>query len=69
MEEDNRKKREQKVHISIKKRVNRVMLNTAAIISAKYGKGMVVLCGPHPEQTVGLEYFTLQMILSAMPAA
>jgi len=44
-----------------------VMRSKSTIIYGKYGQGTVVLCGPHPEQTTGLEEFTWQMILKAIP--
>jgi len=43
------------------------MRRKATIISGKYGQGNVILCGPHPEQTIGLEDFTWKMIARALP--
>lgn len=35
------------------------------IIQTSYGRGRVVLCGPHPEHTQGLEEWTWELLLSA----
>jgi len=43
------------------------MRRKATILKGKFGRGHVVLCGPHPEQTVGLEEFTWNMIAAAFP--
>jgi predicted deacylase len=34
-----------------------VMSNSPAIVASRYGKGRVICCSPHPEQTKGLEQF------------
>ena len=31
------------------------MVNSPALVSGVCGKGRVILCSPHPEQTAGLE--------------
>ncbi|CAF1023149.1 unnamed protein product [Didymodactylos carnosus] len=45
----------------------RTMIGKAAIIKSSYGCGSVVLCGPHPETTEGLEQFTFNLIMEAAP--
>jgi glutamine amidotransferase-like uncharacterized protein len=40
------------------------MNGKASIISGMYGQGKVVLVGPHPEQTKGLEEDTFRLISS-----
>eukprot|EP01084_Bolivina_argentea_P207636 354224_1 len=43
------------------------MNNKACIIGGHYNKGKVVLCGPHPEQTLDLSGFTLKLLKSVLP--
>lgn len=38
-----------------------------SIIGGTYGKGKVILCGPHPETTPNLENFACQLITSVAP--
>ncbi len=38
------------------------MMRKAAIVQGRFGKGNVILCGPHPEATPGLENFTWKLI-------
>ncbi len=45
----------------------RKMKRKSTIIRGRYGRGKVVLCGPHPEQTEGLEEFTWKLIEHAFP--
>ena len=42
------------------------LLGQSCILKSKYGKGTVVVCGPHPEQTNGLENFTYEIIRMAL---
>ena len=51
-----------KIIAKIKQGINDKMKNKAAIICGKYGKGKVLLCGPHPEQTKELKQFTLNLL-------
>jgi len=46
--------------------LNNKMIYNPAIIRYKLGKGVFILCGPHPEQTEGLEKFTRAMILNKL---
>lgn len=39
----------------------------SAIVGGNFGNGRVVLCGPHPETTSGLEDLTLEILLSVLP--
>lgn len=41
------------------------LIGKACILKSKYGKGNVVVCGPHPEQTKGLEKLTYKLIMMA----
>ena len=43
------------------------MRRRATVLAGKFGRGNVVLCGPHPEQTAGLQDFTWRMICAALP--
>ena len=33
-----------------------LMVDTPAIVAARYGRGRVIWCSPHPEQSDGLDY-------------
>jgi hypothetical protein len=46
-------------------RVRSKMRAKPCIVRTVYGLGRVVLCGPHPEHTVGLEDWTWELLLSA----
>jgi len=48
-------------------KVAKKMVGLATIVRGKCGKGSVVLCGPHPEQTKGLQDFTWELISSVVP--
>lgn len=48
------------------KKVRTKMMKKVAIVSGLCGNGRVILCGPHPEATEGLEDYTLSLITSAM---
>eukprot|EP01085_Mycamoeba_gemmipara_P003606 Mycagemm_TRINITY_DN10289_c2_g9::TRINITY_DN10289_c2_g9_i1::g.3606::m.3606 type:complete len:235 gc:universal TRINITY_DN10289_c2_g9_i1:998-294(-) len=58
-----------RVLATIKEGVNGVkrMNRRATIVAGKYGRGTVILCGPHPEQTDALQSFTWRMICDAAP--
>lgn len=40
------------------------MREKPCIVRGKHGRGHVLLCGPHPERTDGLEEWTYQLLLS-----
>lgn len=41
------------------------MLGKSCLLRSKYGKGYVVVCGPHPEVSQDLVDFTYQLIMLA----
>jgi len=51
---------------SISKQFRSKMHRKPCIVSGSCGKGKVVLCGPHPECTAGLEDFTWSLIRSVL---